>query len=124
MRQVRHSVLVSFVLLMGACQSLPGQYDQPARIVDPTPASREALQDAVNRAVGVDVALAENALTDRSILVIERSPPPTMENPVPAGRTMERPIRFRLVLNEGDCILIDERNQARFLLQNTTCVTD
>ena len=124
MKQVRHSVLVSIVLFTGACQSLPEQYDQPARIINPTSASRAELQDAVNRAVGVEVLLAESALTDRSVLVIERSPPPTMENPVPAGRIMERPIRFRLVINEEDCVLIDERNDARYLLQSATCVTD
>ena len=124
MKQRHVFILAPAALLLASCQAMPGQYDQPARIVNPTPASRAELQDAVNRAVGVEVLLADSALTDRSVLVIERSPPPTMENPVPGGRTMERPIRFLLVISEGDCVLIDERNDARYLLQSTTCVTD
>ena len=35
---------------------------------------------------------------------------------------MDTPIRFRLVLNGDDCILIDGRDESRYVLPNTGCV--
>ncbi len=75
----------------------------------------------VNEALGTEVMLADTALTDSSLLLIERWPPGTMDNPVPQGRILEKPIRFRLVINGLDCVLIDQRDGARYLLENTTC---
>lgn len=34
---------------------------------------------------------------------------------------MEAPIQFRLVINGSDCILIDARDNARYVLENTAC---
>ena len=103
------------------CQTVDTDLDQPARIVNADADSRAALQAAVNEALGNDVLLAEDALTDTSLLTIERWPAGTMENPVPQGRILEKPIQFRLVINDSDCILIDQRNESRHVLKNTDC---
>jgi hypothetical protein len=106
------------------CQTVDTDLDQPARIVNADADSRAALQAAVNEALGNDVLLAEDALTDSSLLTIERWPAGTMENPVPQGRILEKPIQFRLVINDSDCILIDQRNESRHVLQDTECAAE
>ena len=106
------------------CQTVDTDLDRPARIVNADADSRAALQAAVNEALGNDVLLAEDALTDGSLLTIERWPAGTMENPVPQGRILEKPIQFRLVINDSDCILIDQRNESRHVLQDTECAAE
>ena len=98
--------------------------DRPARITDADEASRAALQETLNSVLGTNVTLSNTALTDRSVLIIENWPTPTLENPVPQGRIMEMPFRFQLVINGTDCILIDTRDESRHLLENTTCVAE
>ncbi|MGB5331535.1 MAG: hypothetical protein WBM80_01245 [Woeseiaceae bacterium] len=117
------NVLLSMALwfTLSGCQTVNIDNDRPARIVDPDDDSRAALQAAVNEALGTEVMLADTALTDRSRLTIERWPAGTMDNPVPQGRILEKPIQFRLVINGSDCILIDQRDSARYALENTSC---
>jgi hypothetical protein len=106
------------------CQTVDTDLDRPARIVNVDADSRAALQAAVNEALGNEVMLAKDALTNDSLLTIERWPAGTMENPVPQGRILEKPIQFRLVINDSDCILIDQRNESRHVLKNTDCVAE
>lgn len=106
------------------CQTVNTDLDRPARIVNTDTDSRAALQAAVNEALGTEVMLADDALTDTSLLTIERWPAGTMENPVPQGRILEKPIQFRLVINASDCILIDQRNESRHVLQDTECAAE
>jgi hypothetical protein len=107
--------------VFAACQTMATEQDRPARIVDSDDASRAALQSVVNEVLNTEVLLADTALTDSSLLVIERNPPRTMQNPHPQGRVMEAPIQFRLVINGSNCILVDERDGARYVLSNTEC---
>ena len=106
------------------CQTVNTDLDRPARIVNADADSRAALQAAVNEALGTEVLLAQDALTDTSLLTIERWPAGTMENPVPQGRSLEKPVLFRLVINGSDCILIDQRNESRHVLEETDCATE
>ena len=114
-------VLCIAALILAACATNSESYDQPARIVDPDPASRAGLQAALVEALGVPVTVSDMALTESSLLVIENQPPATMENPVPLGRVMEMPIQFRLVRNGENCILINQQNRRRYALANTVC---
>jgi len=107
--------------LMSGCQTMATEQDRPARIVNADAASQAALQSVVNDVLNTEVLLADTALTDSSLLVIERNPPRSLQNPQPLGRVMEAPLQFRLVINGPDCILIDERDSARYLLKNTAC---
>ena len=110
--------------ILTGCQTVDTDLDRPARIVNADADSRAALQAAVNEALGTEVLLAEDALTDSSLLTIERWPAGTMENPVPQGRILEKPIQFRLVINDSDCVLIDQRSESRHVLENTDCVAE
>ncbi len=120
----RRAVIVGVVLATVGCQTLAGGEDVSARITDPTDHSRAALQNAVNDALNTDVALADDALTASSVLIIVRNPPRNMQSPPAQGRNMDMPIRFRLVLNGSDCILIDQRDDSRYLLEKTTCAAE
>jgi len=110
--------------LMSGCQTMATEQDRPARIIDADAASRAALQSVVNDVLNTEVLLADTALTDTSLLVIERNPPRSLQNPNPLGRVMEAPIQFQLVINGTDCILIDGRDSARYVLKDTTCVAE
>ncbi|MDX1405027.1 MAG: hypothetical protein R3192_10840 [Woeseiaceae bacterium] len=105
-----------------ACNSLPASEDQPALLAEANDTNRAALQRAVNSAVGMDVLLADSAFTERSVLVIERRPRSTLDNPVPDGRTMATPIRLELVINAGRCILVDSRDGSRHPLEGASCI--
>ena len=106
------------------CQTVNTDLDRPARIVNADADSRAALQSAINEALGREVMLADDALTDTSLLTIERWPAGTIENPVPQGRSLEKPIQFLLVINDSDCILIDQRNESRHMLKDTECLAE
>lgn len=118
---VRHLLVAAVPVIIVGCQSIELGSGQPARIVNADEASRAAVQQAVNTVFGTDVTIAPHALTNSSVLVIERGPQPSMENPNPIGRNMEKPVQLRLVIDETDCILIDTRNNARYSLPNTSC---
>ncbi len=111
------AVLVSII----GCQAVLPNKDLPARIVASSQASRAALQQAVNTEVGATVTLTESVFATTSILTVENRPPQTISNPNPAGRIMEAPPQFQLVKNGNDCILVDQRDQSRKLLSNTSC---
>ena len=111
----------SFWFMLAGCQTVNGVYDQPARIVNPDAESRAALQAAVNEALGTEVMLADDALTDSSLLPIERKPTGTMEDPVREGLILEDPISLQLVKNGGDCVLIKMSDGSRYPLSNTNC---
>ena len=118
------TVIAGIALTMVGCQTLASGEDMSARITNPTDHSRAALQNAVNDALNIGVTLADDALTDSSVLIIERNPPRNMQSPPAQGRNMDTPILFRLVLNGSDCILIDQRDDSRYPLEKTTCAAE
>ena len=112
------------MLALTACQTMSADQDQPALITEPNDASRAALQETINNALHSSVTLADDALTKSSVLTVELNPPAKIQNPNPLGRDMGRPIQFRLVLNQSACILIDQRDDSRYVLNDTTCVVE
>ena len=120
-----HTLLAALLpLTVLGCQTVGTNTDTPALIVNPDAASRAALRNAVDTAFGTSVTLADDALTNSSLLTIERSPQSTIDNPNPQGRIMEMPFQLRLYINGDDCILVDERDQRRFTLPDTSCVAE
>jgi len=117
------SLLAAFPVLI-ACQTLTVETDKPARIIEPDDASRAALQQALKAFLHVDVLVADDALTTSSLLVIERSQPRTMEGSPAGGRTMEPPYKFRLVAHGDACVLIDQRDDSRQTLDDTSCAPE
>ena len=117
-------LILNGLFVLTGCQTMATADDVAARISKPTAASRAALQNAVNDALNTNVMLADDALTTSSNLSIERSPPGSMQGRTATGRNMDPPIRLRLVMNDSVCILIDTRDETRYPLDNTTCVTE
>lgn len=116
--------LLGLVVTLAGCQTMADADDKAAIIVDPDDASRAALQSTLDGILNTVVTIAPDALTQSSTLVIERNPPRSLQNPNPQGRNMDTPMQFRLVKNGRDCILIDERDKSRHLLENTTCESE
>ena len=113
------------ILLLAGCQTMNVDADVPALITDPDDASRAALQAAVAASFGgLDVLLADDALTTTSVLMIERSPRRSLNNNQAMGRVIEQPLRFQLVKNGVDCTLIDLRDDSRHVLADTSCVPE
>jgi hypothetical protein len=115
------SCLVGVSIGLGACETIATDNDQPATITNPTEASRAALQQAVNTALRTAVVLADDALTETDLLTIERSPAQGIGTSPADGRIMDMPIQFRLVISADSCIIIDQRDAARYPLENTSC---
>jgi len=114
-------LLVVAAIAMAGCKNVVPDADQDAVIVNPDTASRAALRETVNAALQTDVLLADDALTDTSILSIERKLPQSIEGSPAQGRNMEMPIQFRLVKNGDECILVDQRDMSRTVLADTVC---
>ena len=107
-----------------SCKNVAPDADQAAVITDPDAASRAALQQTVNAALHTDVTLADDALTETSVLIIERKIPQSIEGSPAQGRNMEMPIQFRLVTDGANCILVDQRDASRHILADTRCVAE
>lgn len=115
------ALAAALCMAVAGCKTVATDQDEAARIVEPDDASRTALRRVVNTALHTEVTLADDALTDSSLLVIERSPARRIQGHPTQGRIMEAPIQFRLVIHGEDCVLIDERDRSRYQLENTRC---
>lgn len=115
------AMLVACLSVIAACKNVAPDADQPAVIVDPDDASRAELQATVNQALGAEVLLADDALTATSVLTIERRIPQSVAGSPAQGRSMDSPVRFDLVTNGSDCVLVDSRDGSRYLLAETRC---
>lgn len=124
MKIVGTLLLAILVSLQAGCQTYNSSEDIDARIDGPTDASRAELQHSVNSAFGAEVLLADDALTESSVLSIERNLPGSIQNPQPQGRDYSMPTKFQLVKRGTDCYLIDTRNDTRYLLESTNCVAE
>jgi len=125
MKNVKRGIaFIACAMTLTACKNLAPDADQAAVIADPDAASRAALQQTVNAALHTDVVLADGALTDTSVLIIERKIPQSIEGSPAQGRTMEMPIQFRLVTDGTNCILVDQRDASRHILADTRCVAE
>ena len=101
------------------------QGNVPAVIVNPTPESRAELQRAVSEMLsGADVMLADDALTQSSILTVERRRTGSLDNPPVSGRDLGSPERFHLLLTGTGCVLVHESDEATVPLTETDCVPE
>ena len=121
MKIVRALLGTLFWFTLTGCQTVDTDLDRPARIVNADADSGAALQAAVNDALDTEVMLADDALTTTSILTVERKVPQSISGSPAQGRTMDPPVRFDLVTNGADCVLVDSRDGSRYLLADTRC---
>ena len=107
---------------LAACATSSSPREQAAVIVQPSAQSRAALQSAVTEALHRDaVALADDALTTDSVLLIGPVRPRDAAGLPLQGRETRAPEKFWLVKNGRYCILIHERTNKRQLLVQTQC---
>ena len=121
----RNLVLPLLAGLLAGCQTMNAADDVPAIITDPDEDSRAALRATVSGLfLGQNVLIADDALTSSSVLPIEFGRRGSLEYKPLSGRVVTEPLRFRLVLNGGDCYLIDPRDESRHLLADTSCTPE
>ncbi len=122
---MRRATWILGILLSAGCQTMNAGADVPAVITAPDEASYAAVKAALADSFGgLDVLIADDALTRSSLLTIERGPHRTINNPSPDGRIITEPFRFRLVQNGDDCVLIDLRDDSRHVLADTDCAPE
>jgi hypothetical protein len=114
-----------FTLAIGAsltaCGSLQGE--RPALIAAPSASARAELVRVVTLAFdGTPVTLADDAFTRDSVLTVERRTPAGPQGRAATGRTLEVPVRLRLVLDGARCELVREIDGRRFPLRDVRCV--
>lgn len=114
--------IVSAALSLSACASM-AQQDVPASIVEASAESRAELVQIVSSALHVPtVTIADDALTQESLLIIERTPARDASGQRLSGRDYGRPEHFRLVKAGSKCVLIHGETQARYELTKSRCV--
>ncbi len=117
------------LLALVACRTMSSEVDNstvdtPAVIVHPNPESRAAITQAVYTTLGgTPVTIADDALTDTNLLVVDRTQRPDPGTLPANGRDMSipQPERFRLVKVGDRCILVHDRTNHRVALLGTEC---
>lgn len=119
---MRIAIVLVYAALASACANSIAQAERPAVIVNPTAASRAELLSTLQKALNNrPLTLADDALTQDSVLIIEPVRLRDAEGRLLNGRELGMPERFQLVMQESKCILIHERTQQRWVLKRTKC---
>ena len=122
---IKLAFLSCSIFAMAGCKTMPAQEDIAAVITNPTPKSRAELLQVLTNALNITpVTIADEALTRKSLLIIERQTSRDLKNRPLRGRDLGRPKQFQLVLNGGNCILVDQSNGKRWILSETSCVPE
>jgi hypothetical protein len=92
-------------------------------IVNPTAATRTELLHIVRMALNnAPVTLSDDALTQDTVLIIERTPRRDTSGQLLNGHVLETPERFVLSLSHSHCVLTQESTHRHWVLRQTTCV--
>ena len=119
----RRSLGLAVALGISACRALDAASPpEPAVLVAPDAAARAELVRIVSRELHrtSPVLLADDALTNGSLLTIERVMPQDAAGRPFDGRVRGRPERFLLWRVAGHCVL-EHDGGARFTLTRVTC---
>jgi hypothetical protein len=108
----------------GAAGSGGAANSTPALLKDPDAATRAELRRVVSAALGgVDVTLSDQALTDTSLLVIERRRHVDPAGRRIMGRDMGTSDRFMLFMEGDQCLLEHMASGKRWPLTGAECVS-
>jgi hypothetical protein len=125
MRRGVLSPALALGLALAGCGSNGLQPDVPAVRTSLTEASTLEIEQIVATAAGGSrTAISGDALSDSSLLVVERAPRQRVDVPSADGRNYGRPDRFRLVLDGPQCFLVHEETGLRYLLKDTVCIAE
>jgi hypothetical protein len=108
-----------------ACRTAEIDSERPARITAHTAESRAELERVVSDALdGAGVLLADDALTESSLLTVERSAHRDARGVRVQGRELGAPEQFRLVHTGEGCVLIHLNTSQRVALTETDCAPE
>jgi hypothetical protein len=102
----------------------PAVVDTPAVVVHPTPEGHAAIEQAVRLALnGRPVTIADDALTNDGVLIVERTWVRDPSGNRGNGRDPGLPAseRFHLVLSGDRCVLVHDRTNRRAALIGASC---
>lgn len=112
----------SLMIATEGCRTVPERREQRAVIIHPGGQSWAALSDAVSKALnGARVRLADDALINTDLLIVEREQLRDPSGLPINGREREMPEQFRLVKAGDQCILVHTRTGRRFPLSGVDC---
>jgi hypothetical protein len=107
-------------LALSACATM-AQEEVPAVLVDSS--ANAQLVSVVGQALGHrDVAIAPDALMQKSTLLVERTPARDATGQRLSGRDYGRPESFQLLKRGDACVLVHESTQKRYELNGVRCV--
>jgi hypothetical protein len=121
MQRVLAAILA--LAIAAGCRHLAADEQQPAVLVDPTDSVRAELRAALTAALGrAPVAIADDALTQTNVLIIERAPLRGPDGRPLDGRVLEPTVhRFELVLVSSECVLVRPSDAWRMRLASAIC---
>ena len=120
---MKQIIAIILVLLAHACRTPEETTAIPALITNPGAETRQELERTISAALnGVQITIAEDALTKNSVLVIERGLQRGINRPPELGRDMGRPYRFQLFIAGSQCILVNMENGQQWQLTTVECI--
>ena len=123
---LRNAIPLFLILLFTAACRLPvTEPDVPALLTNTGPQTLQELEQTLSAAINsAKVTLAADVLTTTSVLVIERGTQGGIGRPPELGRDLGRPYRFQLVINETQCVLVDQQSGTHWPLTSVECVKE
>jgi hypothetical protein len=117
------SLILLAVLAVTGCRTAAVAEAEPALLDRPSAETRAELRRLVTTALGgVEVTLSDDALTETSVLVIERKRRVAPDGTLIMGRDLGGADRF-LLLRQGErCLLEHAQTGERWELTGATCV--
>lgn len=107
---------------LSACQSTAQSSPQPALLVAPSAAVQTELTKIVSGALGAQVTLSSQALTQNPILIIDPpSRPRSLDAPAAQNSWQQRPNHFELYLIDGQCLLKHRQTQQQWAIEEANC---
>ena len=117
-------LLLAVLFTACATPDLDPRADRPARLADPSPATREQVQQVVEKALGIPVMLADDVFSSSSRLIIERKHHRHLEQGLVMGTDLSGPGEQFVLMRNGDvCLLVRAADQSRWPL-NVDCVVE
>lgn len=115
-------VWVFVATTLAACSTNELNPDVGAIRINPSADSKTEIENVVSSALnGVDITIADDALTRDSTLIIERGMRQRVGGPPELGRDLGRPEHFQLVIDARQCLLVHAETGLRWMLNVTEC---
>lgn len=114
--------LIMAAMTIAGCSAPQLNPDVPALRTSDSAASKTEIEQILATAMnGRSVTIAEDALMQRSTLILEQETQQRIGSPREPGRNYGRPDHFQLVLDGRRCFLVHEETGLRWMLKETTC---